>query len=386
MAKRRGNREGSVYRRKDGRHEAAITTATGRIYVTRRKSESHEDFTARVEQTKTEVRRGRNRSTGTLGDFLTDWLARIRGKVAPRTWESYSDTVQTHITPALGHIRLGKLKADHVETMMREIEKTHSIRTVAYARSVLRRALKSAERDDLIGRNVAALVDPPRAPASTEVSISLPTESEWKTFLAAVRTHDWEPLFLLWALIGPRRGEALGLSWTNVNEQTGRVRFTQSLQRIRTAETKPGVRGKTEIQIVPVKTGSSRRAVKIPPLLVESLRRYRIRQKSWRLAAGELWTESELVFTTRIGTPIDPRNAKRMVDDLLDKAGLPHRHIHGFRHVAASQLLEEGVPLEVVSTLLGHSSIRVTKDVYGHIAERAMDAAAEKMQELGSRK
>lgn len=112
------------------------------------------------------------------------------------------------------------------------------------------------------------------------------------------------------------------------------------------------------------------------------MRRHRSRQNEERLALGAEWRdEFGLVFTTPLGTPVDPRNFSRLVGELCQKAGIGHWSPHELRHSCASLLLAQGVPLEVVSEVLGHSSIRVTKDVYGHLLAPARAHAATAMQQ-----
>lgn len=125
------------------------------------------------------------------------------------------------------------------------------------------------------------------------------------------------------------------------------------------------------------KTARSRRSVNLPEPMVATLRRHRAGQAAERLALGDAWVDSAYVFTTTIGTPIDPRNLYRKFQKVCRDAGLGDWHPHELRHSAASLMLAQGVQLQVVSEVLGHSSIRVTADVYGHILAPDRKAAAD---------
>jgi integrase len=95
----------------------------------------------------------------------------------------------------------------------------------------------------------------------------------------------------------------------------------------------------------------------------EALREHRRRQAAERLALGRLWVDTGHVFTTSTGTPLDPRNVNRWWSALCERARVGHRRFHAARHTAATLLLEQGVPLEVVSAVLGHAGLAITADV-----------------------
>jgi integrase len=361
----RGRGEGSVYKRKDGTHQAAISTRTGRVYVTRKKAESYEAFLARVEKAKAEARKGLD-TKNTTGEFLTEWLASVKPTIRPKSYESYEGTVRLYLVPAIGTVPLAKLTPSHVNEAMAFARKLkRSPRTIAYVRSILRRALHVAQRWGLVDRNVAALVDAPRV---EKFEFAMPGPDAWDEFLHRVSGTEYEALLLIMALMGPRRGEALALYWSDYDGST--LRFLRALQRV-TGE---------GLVISPVKTATSRRTVPVPAIVVEALKRWRVRQLEWKLAAGEFWQDSDFMFTNRTGKPISPEMARE-----IGMRVWPHR-LHDLRHVAASHLLAEGEPLEIVSTLLGHSSIRMTKDVYGHVPTKSLERAAERMQAIGTRK
>lgn len=163
-------------------------------------------------------------------------------------------------------------------------------------------------------------------------------------------------LFTVALTLGLRRGEALGLRWSDISFEDRTLRVNHSLQRIQ---------GK--LVLSEPKTKTSRRVLDLPDLLIAKLREHRTRQLAEKLAAGPHWTATEFVFTTRIGTPVNPRNVKRRLDPLLKNANLPHYRVHDLRHFCASLLLAQGVPLKVASDILGHSRISITADLYAHV-------------------
>jgi integrase len=170
---------------------------------------------------------------------------------------------------------------------------------------------------------------------------------------------------------GLRRGEALGLQWRDFNEETGTLLVQRSLSRedgsLITKDTK---------------THKSRRAVNLPDPLIVQLKSHRARQNALKLNLGEAWTNSGHIFTSSVGTPIDPRNLYREFQVICRDANIGKWHPHELRHSAASLMLAQGVKLQVVSEVLGHSSIRMTADVYGHVLAPDRQAAADAMGSL----
>ena len=178
-------------------------------------------------------------------------------------------------------------------------------------------------------------------------------------------------LYALWAVaigVGLRRGEALGLRWIDVDLDGGTLRVEQSVQR---------VDGK--LRFAPPKTARSRRTIPLPSVCVAALRVHRAVQNAERLGAGLAWHDFGLVFTTSIGTPIEPRNLNRSFDALCARAGIRRVRVHDLRHTCASLLLAQGVAPRVVMEILGHSQLAVTMNIYSHVLPAVEREAADRM-------
>lgn len=303
----------------------------------------------------------------TVGELLERYLRDVvPGRVAASTLDNYATLARLHLVPALGRSRLAKLTPMDVQVLLRsKLEAGYSASTVRALRKLLVQAIGQAERWGLVSRNVAALTDGPKLPASDGRSL---TPAEARRLLDAVRGDRLEACWVLLLSLGLRRGEALGLSWDDVDLDAGLLRVRRQLK-------KEGSR----VVLGEVKTAGSRRAVNLPAPVVTLLRVHRARQAEERLALGAAWTDSGLVFTTAIGTPIDPDNFRRRFAGIAETAGLGRWHVHELRHSAASIMLASGVPLEVVSKVLGHASIRITADVYGHVMDPQRQQAADAM-------
>jgi integrase len=163
---------------------------------------------------------------------------------------------------------------------------------------------------------------------------------------------------------GLRRGEALGMHWSALDWDAATLKVTHGVKRVRDrAET---TNLSTRLVIGELKTARSRRTLFLSPELVELLRRHRARLAEERMAIGPAWREHDLIFPSAVGTPMDPGNVSHWFSRICRRAGLGHWHLHELRHSGASLMLAQGTDLYVVSEVLGHSSVAITKDVYGH--------------------
>ncbi|HZU05719.1 MAG TPA: site-specific integrase [Chloroflexota bacterium] len=303
----------------------------------------------------------------TVGQFLARWLEDVaRPRVRPKTYHSYAQLVRLHLAPGLGRIPLAKLSPQDVQAFLNAKRASGlSPRTVQYLHAVLRCALGQAERWGLVPRNVARLVSPPQG---SRPEIRPLTVEEARRLLEAVQGDRLEALYAVALAVGLRQGEALGLRWQDVDFARGTLTVRYQLQRV-----------EGRLQLVEPKTARSRRTIALPPPVVEVLRRHRARQLEERLQAGAAWQDSGLVFTSTIGTPLEPRNVVRHFHGLLAKAGLPRRSFHQLRHTAASLLLAQGVDIRVVQQVLGHSQIALTANLYAHVLPVLLREAAQKM-------
>ncbi len=296
--------------------------------------------------------------------------------VRASTAESYASLTRQHIIPGLGHHRLDKLTAVHIRAFLKDkstqtsprTKRPLSPRTLQYLHAVLRLALEQARRDDLVVRNVAGLVAGPKV---QRAEIAPLTPEEAGRLFAQAATDRLSPLWLLVTALGLRRGEALALRWEDVNLDRGHLQVKATVQRV----------GGKLVRAEMPKTKSSRRALPLPAVVVEALRAHRAAQVQERLASA-VWIDDALVFTTGIGTPLEPRNVLRSFHALCDRAQVRRVRIHDLRHAAASFMLLQGVDMRVVMGTLGHSRLATTSDLYTHLLEPVQRAAADRMDDL----
>jgi integrase len=387
---RRANGEGTITRRKDGRYQAALYVLTPqgtrvrRFVYGRTRADVDEKLTELKEKTRKGVPAVSVRMT--VGEYLDYWLAEVApGELKPKTLESYEPYVRLHLKPALGGKKLDRLTPPDVRRFLtaKKAEKTrfghpHSARSLQYMHAILRSALSSAEREELVSRNVARLV---KAPTVEDTEVVPLTVAEAKRLLEQVRDHRLYALWIVLLTLGLRRGEAVGLRWADVDLNSGTLRTKKQIQRLRIKDPEPDG-PKTKLQHVSLKTKRSKRGLTLPKLTVEALRVHRKQQLAERLDAGKDWQEHGLVFTTRKGTPIEPRNLNRTLEAVCRAAKLSPTRLHDLRHTCASLLLAAGEDPRVIMEILGHSKIGVTMDIYAHVMQQAKTNAASHMDNL----
>ena len=241
--------------------------------------------------------------------------------------------------------------------------------TVLRAHRILSRGLKVAMQRGKVARNVCLLVDAPRAGSSARAATGSLTALEARKVLTAAEGSRNAARWTVALAVGLRQSEALGLLWSVIDLDKGTMNIERGMHR---------VRGKGLVFEEP-KSERSKRKLRLPPQLVESLRSHKVTQLEERLTAGALWEDRGLVFCQVNGKPIDRRSDSRAWKKLLVSAGVREVRLHDGRHTAATLLLELGVHPRVEMELLGHSQMRTTTDVYSHVLAALAEEAAQEM-------
>jgi integrase len=306
----------------------------------------------------------------TVASYLVEWLSGKERALRRSTWVTYRGYVERTIVPDLGHLRLAELGPRHVDAWIdAKLKSGLSPRTVSHLRAILRAALNDAVRRGLVDRNAAALAAPPRVERRTQAPM---TAEEANQILRAVAGSEVEGPVAVALQSGLRLGEVLGLAWHDVDLGARTLRVRQALSRL------SGVTA-----LGPPKSADSRRVVSmtrpLTAILAAHLEREAVKRARLYLpdAAGEA-----LVFTNRAGDALDPSWVNHAFHERLAAAGLPPRRFHDLRHGCAALLLASGADLKVVSSILGHSSIRLTADTYAGVVDRLRDDAAEGLERL----
>lgn len=374
--KRNPNGAGTITKRKDGRYQAAV-------YVlqpdgTRARKFAYGKTWAECDTKRRELLDKVDQGvpvptrSAKLAEWLPYWLESV---VKPRrklsTYDKYEAHVRLYLVPMIGSKRLESLGAADVRRFLVQLENKTTAATAKESHRVLRTALTAACREELVTRNVASLVEPPRA---TSREISPWSLDETLDFLAAARTDPLYAAFVLAIAMGLRRGEIVGLRWMDIDLDKRVLYVRQQTQRRR------GVLYNDDPK------GRRRRAVPLPAMCIAPLRWHRMRQAAAKVRAGEPWDEGGYVFATRNGRPVEPRNVYRSFTRVADSAGLRVIRLHDARHGCATLLTAAGVAPRVVMEILGHSQISITMDVYTHVVQDTQREAISHMDRLLKRR
>ncbi len=421
--RRNVNGEGNIRERSDGRWEgrAYVITTDGREIRKSVYGKSWDDVHTKLTKLQADTMSGKRvaSTSQTVGEYMAYWLEEhARHRVRDTTFASYEWLIRMYLTPLFGKRKLtglrpndirrgffqlkqvcqccaqGKDQAreDRAELLRakragkaprknaRKIEGARccaktpkeccrsvvSDGTVRYLHRLLRALLQDAvSEDEVLSENVAKKL---RMDHKYRPKFVAWTPAEAQQFLSAVRD---QPLYALYAValsVGLRRGEALGLRWSDVDLDNGLIRVRHGLHRV-----------KGELQLGPVKTDGSARVIPLPAPLLKVLRAHRRAQDADREEAGRSWKEGHYVFTTSLGTPFEPRNINRHFDKLCALSGVRRIRFHDLRHSCASLLWSQGVPLEQIQDILGHEDPRTTKTIYVDVAEDLQRGAVDKL-------
>jgi len=372
--RRRINGDGSVYRRKDGYWAGAFyarTTAGRRKRVVvygKTLQEARDKLLKAMQQARAGI--PVPDQAWRLDLYLEYWLENIvKRNRRPATYNLYEMIVRLYLIPGLGNRRLTSLSVPVVQDFLNQrLEKGDSVRKVQVMRTVLSAALTRAVREELLVRNVARLAE---LPESKRATIHPWSASEARQFLAAAKDDPLYAAFVVLIFYGLRRGEAIGLRWEDIDFDAGTIRIRQQVQRIR-----------GQLLVAPVKTRASQRGLPLLDVVRQALKVQAERQDAYRADMGRAWPDLGLVFTTRTGRPIEPRNLVRSFRRICDDSKIRIIKVHHLRHTVGSLLKDLGVPARDAQTVLGHTRISTTLEIYTDTDEEARRDALTRLHGL----
>ncbi len=370
MATRRPKGEGSVHRRADGKwigrlyYVDPVTDVAKRAQAT---GGTKAEVSRRLRAIQDRIQQGApaRDDSATFGTFATRWIGSSL-EASDRKHSTkvlYAGLTRTHIVDSqLGKTRMNALKPTTVERFVTQLRgKGLSPSSVRQIYTVARAIGDAAVRDGLLAKNPFVAVRRPKAPTAEATFLE---PHQIAHLLTNAETSRYAPLFEFLVNTGLRRGEALALKWSDVDLHKQVLRVRGTLARI-----------DGDLKITAPKSDRSRRTIPLSAPATAILERVRDRTQRDRREARQLWQDTGFVFVTETGEPCDPRNALRALKAAARKAALPDVGLHTLRHCAASVMLTNGVPITVVSQILGHSGISITVDVYGHVAPDVSRAA-----------
>ena len=309
-----------------------------------------------------------------LSEWLDIWLSEYCGAIKPGTLKCYRDAVRNHIVPALGRVRLCELQPHDVQRFInsiQQIEKPLSAKTVKNIHGVLCKALSEACRVKYIASNPANGCVLPKV-VREEIR---PFEAgEIRAFMEAIRGNPSEDIFFVALNTGMRLSEILGLRWSRVDFRKRTIKVDAQLL---------VKRGRDTVRELGTPKNGKARSFIAAPAVMERLREVNLRQKEQRLRAGPAWSNPlDLVFTNEVGQEIPHATIEHRFARVLESAGILSHRFHDLRHTFTVVSIRAGVDVKTLSSMLGHSSVSFTLDVYAHATSDMQADAADKLQAL----
>jgi Site-specific recombinase XerD len=243
--------------------------------------------------------------------------------------------------------------------------------TIHHVHACLHKACKDAVRWGHISRNPLDAADPPRKKGDGTKEMRTWTKEQVKAFLEAMKDERLSPLWHTIALTGMRRGEAIGLKWSDVDLENARLSVRRAL-----------IPTSREVVVSEPKTAKGRRVIALDPGTVEVLKAQAARQLDEQQEWDEAWVDSGLVFTLENGEALDPESVSRYFRQAVKRSLLPQIRLHDLRHTHATLALQAGIHPKVVSERLGHATISITLDTYSHAIPALQEEAAALIAEL----
>lgn len=316
-----------------------------------------------------------------FGDWLASWLdnhVKIRSRLT--TWENYKWVADTHIIPIVGKVPIKNLRPHHLQELYRQkfesgrIDKTGglSARTVQLIHRICHAALEQAVREDLIVRNVAHLASLPKRQRKEMKAM---TEEQVRTFLQGNKDDPMFSAFFLLVSTGMRRGEILGLRWTDVDLDKQTVYVQRSWVKSQTKSA----------QFAEPKTAMSRRVIPLTAEAVAVLQQHKEKQviiKKEKEEKSKKYEDQSLIFCAEDGNPLYPGTLNTYLANALKRADLPKFRMHDIRHTFASLMIARGVPIKVVQELMGHTTVQMTLDNYTHVMPGMKEGAMEQLKSV----
>lgn len=379
IRKREVTRNGKPYTYWEGRVTVDIDPITGKQVQRTITGKTQKEVAQKMREIAVEVDQGTYKAPCklTLGEWLDIWKAEYTGDVKPSTAYLYGRNIDQYIIPYLGAVKLEKLTPLQVQEFYNRLLKPDkedarplSAKTVRNVHGVLHKALEQAVQVGYIRSNPANACKPPRA-AKAEIR---PLDADQvSAFLKSLQGHPHEYLYQVTMFTGLRQGEVLGLTWDCLDMERGTLLVKQQLRR----EQKKG--GKYYFSLT---KNNKIRVLTLAPSVVRLFRLQKIRQNGMRAKAGELWQETNLIFTNEMGDRLSYRTVYDCFKRVMVKIGAPSTRFHDLRHTYAVMAIQSGDDIKTVQENLGHATAAFTLDVYGHVTAQMKQASADRMEKF----
>jgi len=309
----------------------------------------------------------------TFGEYLTDrWLPARQMSLRPSTYASYRASINLHVIPELGSVKLQQLSPDRLDRFYAGLVAAEmAAKTVRNIHVMIHRALRDAVRKNLLARNVADAADPPKLNRADREEMKTWTPQQLRLFLAGIAEHRLSAAYTLAATTGMRRGEVLGLRWKDINFRGHELQVRQTVLSIEYKLTFGGP-----------KTLRGQRRISLDPETIRVLTTHRAAQRHEKRLLGAGYHDHDLVFAREDGTPVHPDYFSQTFDRTVKRLKLPKIRLHDLRHTHATLGLGAGIHIKVISDRLGHATTAFTMDIYTHAIPTLKDEAANQIADI----
>ena len=369
MAKRRGNNEGSIFKKPNGSYRAQVSVGGKRLSFTGKTKADCQDWLRKTQEQVDQgvTFQGRNL---TLSEYLDEWITIKKNVVRPKTADQYQRLINLYISPTLGKIQLKNLNLRMISRFYAVLlDKGVGVYNIKYSHRVLHNALEDAVKNGLLGRNPAHGATVPK-PEHKEKRIL--NEQQVNSFLVAGSQSRYRALYHLAITTGMRISELRGLSWSDIDWISSTIKVNKQIQ---------DVSGQGAV-VGPTKTHSGNRIIRLGETTLNELREQKKRVQDERVNASGSWKENDLIFPSNKGTPFSLKHLRDDFTSVLEAANLHRIRFHDLRHTAGSLMLNRGVSALVVSKILGHANPSVTLSIYAHATLDMQSQAVSVMDEI----
>lgn len=309
----------------------------------------------------------------TVTQYVEKWFDYHRLTLKPNTINGYWNNIKNHIEPVLGNKRLSDIGKKEIVDFVEALKaKSLSPRSIQYARDVLKMALNDAVEDELLKKNPCLKVAIPKQ--KRYHAVVLDTEQA-KVLLSAAIGSEIEFEVLTALSLGLRRGEVLGLKYSDFDFAKGTVHIQRQVTYVKTQAEKDNSKNKPVFALVDLKTDNADRILYLPKSIIDATQRRRKSIAKRQILAGELWKDNDLMCVSDDGNCHSPQTLYHRFKRMLKSTGLPNIRFHDLRHSCATLLLDMDVPLKVISNMLGHSTIAITADIYCDVLDKKKQVA-----------
>ncbi len=381
MAKKRGQNEGSIRKRKDGAWEARVTVGIDANGKQIRKSlygKTKKDAFEKMTDLQNNLQKGiiSNPTEMTVSEWLEQYMLKYKKKyVRPATYNNYSVKVKNHINPIIGNHKLKSLQQIHIQDMVNRLQdKGLSPSTITDIFKLLHNALETAIDAGYIARNPANRVKLPKVP---KPQINVLTPEQQDAFVEQAKVTYMGNMYIFDLCTGMRLGELLALRWSDIDFPNNILHVNHSLYKSKDPDDPSS---HWRLYFGDPKTEAGKRTIPLNDVAEKVLTDVYMQQEESKHKAGDAYEDDDLVFCTQFGRPLDPNNMRRTFYSICDKIGIKGLHPHCLRHTFTTRGAENDVDVRVMQRLLGHSNIQETANTYTHVLDTLKQEDVKKLE------